>query len=238
MDDIKRLASLCIWLSLCTACGHPPNTAGAATTGTAKDNAGKTQAALPTPALPTPAYSPQPDPNLRAGLCSQTDDDPLFTDAKYGYSIRYPATWKREPTASAPGPAATLFLSTPRRNQFVVSVYPLPGRVERYSSAKFDQIGHDHVDRVLAAYRGLLKISKVLREQAEDHSNDQAMIFWQGTSALDEKMKDWAIVSTHAIRYGSDFMVNLVFFGSDSNDVVKDGSDMDAVMNSLSFPGR
>ena len=157
---------------------------------------------------------------------------------KYGYSIRYPGTWKRELVASAPGPAATLFLSTPRRNQFVISIYPLPARVERYSSARFDQIGHDHVDKVLSTYKGLLKIRQILRQQPEDHSNDQAMIFWQGTSALDEKLKDWAIVSTHAIRYGSDFMINLVFFGSDANDVVKDGSDVDAVMSSLSFSVR
>jgi hypothetical protein len=82
-------------------------------------------------------------------------------------------------------------------------------------------------------YRTLLKFNKILREQPEDHSNDQSMIFWQGTSALDEKMKYWALVSTHVIRYGSNFMINMIFFGS--NEVEKDGKSMDAVMDSLSF---
>src|SRR5262249_57120792 len=108
---------------------------------------------------------------------SDSSDTQLFTDKKYGYSLRYPATWKREPTASAPGPAVTLFLSTPNHNRLVVSIYPLPSRLERYSSATFDQIGHDHVDTVLSAYRTILKLNKILREQPENHSNDQSMIF-------------------------------------------------------------
>lgn len=160
----------------------------------------------------------------------------LFTDEANGYSIRYPITWKREPIASAPGPAVRLFLSTPGRNYMVVSLYPLPTRVMRYSSALFEKVGHDHVDTVVSIYRNLLKFKQSLREQPEDHSDDRSMIFWQGISALDDRQKPWALVSEHVIRYGSDMMINMIFIGS--NDVTRDGADMDRVMNSLSFSAR
>jgi hypothetical protein len=157
----------------------------------------------------------------------------LFTDNANGYSIRYPVTWKREPTGSAPGPGVTLFLSTPDSNHMLVSIYPLPTRVARYSSALFDKIGHDHVDMVLSGYRQFLKLNQILREQPKDRSDDQSMIFWQGTSAIDTSMHPWALVSEHVIRYGSKTMINVIYLGS--KDVEKEGANVDRVMDSLSF---
>ena len=105
----------------------------------------------------------------------------------------------------------------------------------RYSSAAFERIGHDHVDTVLSTYYQIVQLNQILRTQYEDQSDDRAMIFWHGTSGFDKQMNDWAIVSKHFVGYGSDFMINLIFIGSDSSDVSDDGAMMDAVMNSLSF---
>jgi len=166
----------------------------------------------------------------------------LFTDAANGYSIRYPATWTREPTASAPGPGVTLFLSTPYRNRMVVSIYPLPTHVTRYTPALYEQIGKDHVDTVVSVYRRLLRLTKILRLQTKDLSNDRSMIFWQGTSAIDDRLNDWALVSEHVIPYGSNVMINVIFIGSEKIsgiNLAKDfGPATDWVMNSLSFTAR
>jgi len=156
-----------------------------------------------------------------------------FTDAALGYSIRYPATWKRESTESAPGPGVRLFLATPQRNYMVVSVYPMPTRVKRYSSASFERIGNDDVNKVLEVYKRLLKFEQILREQHEDRSNDQSMVFWQGTSALNPVGNGWALVSQHVVRYDSDVMINMIFIGG--KNVEKDGADMDRVMSSFSL---
>ena len=160
----------------------------------------------------------------------------VFTDPSLGFTVNYPATWKPQPLETALGPAVRLALTSPRRARLMVSLYPLPSRVQRYSGTTFERIGHDHVDEVTSIYKTLLKLKTTLREQPEDHSTDQAMVFWQGTSALDESMKDWMIVSQHVIRYGSDVMVNLIYVGSKATN--GDGASMDAIMNSLAFPKR
>jgi hypothetical protein len=160
----------------------------------------------------------------------------LFTDSSLGFTVTYPAPWKPQPLAKALGPGVRLALTSPRGGRLLVSLYPLPSRVQRYSSQTFTRIGHDHVDTVLSGYRTLLKLKTILREQPEDHSTDQAMVFWQGTSALDGSMKDWAIVSQHVILYGSDVMLNLIYIGS--TDTSDDATTMDAIMNSLRFPKR
>jgi hypothetical protein len=62
------------------------------------------------------------------------------------------------------------------------------------------------------------------------------MRLWQGTSALHASIAPAMLISLHAIRYGSDFMVNIVYVsGEDSKEEVV---AVDAVMNSLSFPSR
>jgi hypothetical protein len=165
----------------------------------------------------------------------------LFTDTDYGYSIRYPVTWKRESTAAAPGPGVTLFLSTPYGSRMVVSIYPLPTHVTRYSSALFEKIGNDDVDTVVSIYRRLLRFDKILRVEVEDKSDDRSMIFWQGTSAFDDRLNDWALVSEHVIPYGSNVMINMIFISSEKVsgvNIVKDGADLDQVMKSLSFTAR
>jgi hypothetical protein len=166
----------------------------------------------------------------------------LFMDAANGYSIRYPATWKREPTASAPGPGVALFLSTPYRNRMVVSIYPLTTRVTRYSSALYEKIGHDHVDTVVSIYRRLLTLTTIMRVQTENKSDDRSMIFWQGTSARDDRLNDWALVSEHVIPYGSNVMINVIFIGSEKISGISLAEDFGAatdwVMNSLSFTAR
>jgi hypothetical protein len=166
----------------------------------------------------------------------------LFTDAANGYSIRYPATWKREPTASAPGPGVALFLSTPHRNRMVVSLYPLTMPVTRYSSALYEKIGNDYVDTVVSIYRRLLRLATIKRVQAKDKSDDRSMIFWQGTSAFDDRLNDWALVSEHVIPYGSNVMINVIFIGSEKisgiNLAEDFGAATDWVMDSLSFTAR
>jgi hypothetical protein len=156
----------------------------------------------------------------------------VFTDRANGYSVRYPATWKAQPAADRSSPLV-LTLVSPLNARLFVSVYPLPSRVVRYSSTLLERIGHDHVDTVVSYYKTQLKVKTVLREQPEDHSDERAMIFWQGTSAIDGSGNDWAIVSTHAIRYGTATMVNLVYVGNAKT--AEDGAAMDAVMGSLSF---
>src|SRR5215472_3423770 len=230
MENFKSLTSLCILLLFYATYSRSSNVLEPAKTVTEQDISTETRETLPMTSS-RPALT---DSDQRTSLPNRDDETQVFTDEKYEYSIRYPATWKRMATASAPGPPARLYLSTPHHNQLIVSIYPLPARLDRYSSATFDQIGHDHVDTVLSTYRTLLRLKKILREQPEDHSDDRAMIFWQGTSALDEKMRDWVIVSTHVIRYGSDFIINMVFLGGGS-ELVKDGKNMDQVMGSISF---
>jgi hypothetical protein len=165
----------------------------------------------------------------------------LFTDAANGYSIRYPVTWKREPTASAPGPGVTLFVSTPSRNRMVVSIYPLAIPVTRYSPALYEKVGADHVDTVISFYRALLGLKTVMRHETKDYSDDRAMKFWQGTSAFDDRLNDWALVSEHVIPYGSNVMINIIFMGSvrlSGVNIEEDGKALDQVMSSLSLTAR
>lgn len=209
-ENFKCLASLCILLLLSAVPCHASNILGHPKAATTQDISSEGR--------------------------NRDDNTQIFTDERLGYSIHYPRTWKRAATASAPGPAVRLFLVTPHRNRFIVSIYPLPAPLERYSKPTLEQIGHDHVDTILSGYMGKLRFKKILRHQAEDHSDDRAMIFWQGTSALDDNMKGWAMVSTHVIRYGSNFIVNMVFLGE--TEVEKDGKSMDEVMGSISFGKR
>jgi hypothetical protein len=160
----------------------------------------------------------------------------VFTDPSLGFTVKYPATWKPQPLETALGPAVRLALASPRRGRLMVTIYPLPSRVQRYSGTTFERVAHDHVDTVVSIYKTLLKFKTILREQPEDHSTGDAMIFWQGTSALDASQKDWALVTQHVIPYGSDVMVNLIYVGS--KDTSGDGAAMDAIMNSVAFPKR
>jgi hypothetical protein len=152
-----------------------------------------------------------------------------FTDPIYGYSIRYPTASKPYlRTTSKAEPPARLTLCTLNKSMLIVSVYRLPQSVTSHS--EFELIGRDHVESVVDAYLKSFNLTN-LGDKKEGHSDLRSMRFWQGTSA-----GIGILISLHAIRYGSDFMVNIVYVSGDRSkeEVVA----VDAVMNSLSFPSR
>src|SRR3954453_11690546 len=63
----------------------------------------------------------------------------VFTDPSLGFTVNYPAAWKPQPLATALGPAVRLALTSPRGGRLMVSLYPLPSRVQRYSGTTFER---------------------------------------------------------------------------------------------------
>ena len=158
-----------------------------------------------------------------------------FTDPVYGYSVRPPADWKPYPRTSSKGePLLRLSLSTPRKNTLILSIERLPRSVVNHS--EFEQIAQSYVDPVVTAYLKSFEITRILSEKKEDQSDRQSMRFWQGTSALHASLAPAVVLSSHAIRYGSNLMVNIVYVSGD--DSTEEARSVDAVMSSLSFTGR
>jgi hypothetical protein len=158
-----------------------------------------------------------------------------FRDPVYGYSLRLPSDWKPYPRSSSKGePTLRLSLSTPRKNTLIVSVYRLPRSVS--NNSEFERIAQNYVDPVVATYLKSFEITRILGEKKEDHSDQQSMRFWQGTSGLHASIAPAMVISSHAIRYGSNLMVNIVYVsGNDSIDEVR---SVDTLMNSLSIAGQ
>jgi hypothetical protein len=168
---------------------------------------------------------------LRSGQASTTRP---FADARYGYSLRLPADWKPYERTFTMESIQRLILSTPNKNTLIVSVYHLPRVVTK--SSEFEQIGNGHVDAVVNAYLKAFDITTTLGEQKENKSDAESMRFWQGTSALLASAAPALVLSLHAIKYGSDVMVNVVYVsGQVSEQEVK---AVDALMDSLSFATR
>jgi hypothetical protein len=153
-----------------------------------------------------------------------------FTDSRYGYSLRIPTVWKPSDRTVKTEALQRLMLYTPNKNTLIVSVYRLPGAVTR--SSDFELIGNTYVDSVVSAYLKAFDITMPVREKKVNKSDAQSMRFWQGTSAL-HVVALAMVLSLHAIKYGSDVMVNIVYIsGNNSRQEVR---AVDALMDSLSF---
>jgi hypothetical protein len=173
------------------------------------------------------------EPSTPHNQLAQPTDTKEFADVAYGYSIRFPSAWKPYPRASKAEPPQRLCLFTPNKSTFIISVSQLPRSVTSHS--EFEQIGHDYVDSVVNTYLKSFDIT-FLREQKGDHSDQQSMKFWQGTSGTHASLALAMLISLHAIRYGSHFMINILYVsGHNSKEEV---IAVDAVMNSLSFTTR
>jgi hypothetical protein len=159
---------------------------------------------------------------------SQTKE---FTDPAFAYSIRFRAAWQSHSRTSAEEPLQRLSLSTPNSNIFIVSAYRLPQTVTSHS--EFETIGRDYVDAIVNAYRKSFDLTSFMFDKKEDQSDRVSMRLWQGSSCIDVYSRPAMLLSLHAIRYGSDLMVNVVYVsGHDSLEEVR---DVDAAMKSLSF---
>lgn len=163
----------------------------------------------------------------------QLGDTQIFNDEKYGYSVRYPTTWKAQRGNTD---AVRLMLNTPTGNLFFVGIQHLEQPVTRYTTTTWEQIFSKGANLAIDKYFNSLNIKQIIRQEKYDKSDDKSMKVWQGTSAFSEAAKLWAIVSLHAVPYGSNIMVNIAYFGE--KDVEKDGKQLDAFMDSLVFSPR
>ena len=163
----------------------------------------------------------------------QLGDTQIFTDEKYGYSVRYPSTWKAQ---HGDIDAVRFMLNTPNGNLLSVGIQHLERPVTRYTTAIWEQIFLKGANRAIDKYFNLFQLKQILRQEKENRSDDKSMKFWHAMSALSEPVKLWAIVSLHAVPYGSNVMVDIAFFGEQN--VEKDGEQVTAIMNSLTFSPR
>jgi hypothetical protein len=156
-----------------------------------------------------------------------------FTDTTYGYSVRLPIAWMAGAGTSEAESSERLSMSTPNNNRFIISVYRLPQAVA--SQSEFEPIGQQHVDPVVSAYVDAFSIVTIMGEKKENKSDQVSMRFWQGTSGIDVYSRPAALLSLHAIRYGSDLMVNIVYLSYNTS--LEEVREVDALMDSLSFGG-
>jgi hypothetical protein len=162
---------------------------------------------------------------------SDTPATQAFTDSTYGYSIQVPTEWKRHQRTAPAEPPARLVLSTPTNSLLIVSIQRLPQSVT--GPSEFESVGQNHVDPVVNAYRTSFGLTRVLGEQKDNQSDSSSLRFWQGTSAIHESMAPGMLISLHAISFGSDFLVNIVYAsGTQSADELR---AVDAMMRSLAF---
>jgi len=155
---------------------------------------------------------------------------PPFTDAQYGYSLRVPPTWKPYTAQHPPQTTGRLSLATPTKSSLLVSVSRLPRRITRTSDLAV--VGASYVDPVVKAYFKLFDLVS-LADQKDDWSDAGSMRLWQGTSATHSGLPGAVLLSLHAIRYGSDTMINIVYVsGANSADEAR---QVDAAMKSLTF---
>lgn len=155
---------------------------------------------------------------------------PPFTDAQYGYSLRVPPAWKPFAGQQPAQTTARLSVATPTKSSLLVSVTRLPRRITKATDLAV--VGNTYVDPVLKAYFKLFDLVS-LADQKDDWSDADSMRLWQGTSATHAGIPGTMLLSLHAIRYGSDTMINIVYVsGSDSAAEVR---QVDAAMKSLAF---
>lgn len=155
---------------------------------------------------------------------------PPFTDAQYGYSLRVPPSWKPYSAQHPPQTNGRLSVATPSKSSLFVSVSKLPRRITKGTDLAV--VGETYVDPVVKAYFKLFDLVSIA-DQKDDWSDAGSMRLWQGTSATHSGIPGTMLLSLHAIRYGSDTMINVVYVsGSDSAAEVR---QVDAAMKSLAF---
>ena len=155
---------------------------------------------------------------------------PPFTDAQYGYSLRVPPSWKPFTVQQPPQTTGRLSVVTPTKSSLLVSVSKLPRRITRTTDLAL--VGNTYVDPVVKSYFKLFDLVSI-SDQKDDWSDAGSMRLWQGTSATHAGLPGAVLLSLHAIRYGSDTMINVVYVsGANSVDEVR---QVDAAMKSLTF---
>ena len=175
-----------------------------------------------------------------AGLTSMADAQtasprsrllpPPFTDAQYGYSLRVPPGWKPFTGQQPPQTTARLSVVTPTKSSLLVSVSKLPRRITRATDLAL--VGNTYVDPVIKAYFKLFDLVSIA-DQKDDWSDPGSMRLWQGTSATHSGLPGAVLLSLHAIRYGSDTMINIVYVSGANS--VEEVRQVDAAMKSLAF---
>jgi hypothetical protein len=99
--------------------------------------------------------------------------------------------------------------------------------------SEFETIGANQVDGIVEHFLDSFGIAPVLAEQKEDRSDAASLRFWQGTSAMRASVGPTAVLSLHAVRFGSNVLVSIFYVTSDNS--VPDVRAVDAVMASLDF---
>jgi len=154
-----------------------------------------------------------------------------FNDAAYGYSVQVPSSWTRLASTDSE-PNERLSLATPLKSTVIVSIKQLERTVTKQS--KFESIAEEEVDPIINAYRKTYQLTTIFGEDKQDRSDDASMRFWQGTSAMRGGIVPVALISQHAIKYGSATMINIVYVhgGEGAEEEIK---TLDSFMNTLSF---
>jgi len=159
----------------------------------------------------------------------QRTDGQAFSDPTYAYSLRLPRDW--EPVANlAQGKVIRLSVVTPARNRFIATIDSLDRRVTRAS--RFETIAETYVDPIVMRFLRVFKLMDGPRK-VDDHSKPDSMRFWQGTSAFGEETGPAMLLSLHAVRFGSNVMVNLVYMSTHSSK--EEVQAVDRIMDSLTF---
>jgi hypothetical protein len=153
-----------------------------------------------------------------------------FTDAQYGYSLRVPPSWKPYAGRQPAQTTARLSLGTPTNSSLLISVSRLPRRITRGTDLAV--VGETYVDPIVNAYFKVFDLMSIADQKA-DWSDAGSMRLWQGTSATHSGIPGTVLLSLHAIRYGSDTMINIVYVsGANSALEVR---QVDIAMKSLAF---
>jgi hypothetical protein len=159
-------------------------------------------------------------------------DTQEFTDAAYGYSVHVPKEWKRLTSAAADDPAQRVAFVTPLKSSVIVSIHRLPQAVTQQST--FESIAEEQVDPIVSQYRQAYALTTIVGEDKQDRSDGSSMRFWQGTSALHEGVGPTALISLHAVKYGSPTMINILYVHSGEG-AENEMRTLDSFMNTLSF---
>jgi hypothetical protein len=181
----------------------------------------------PAPAVDPPSTLSQPTKD--EGV--QSSDTEEFTDTAYGYSVHVPRSWERLAITDSQPDQRVAFV-TPLKSSVIVSIKRLERPVTKQS--KFESIAEEQVDPIIDAYRQAYDLTTIFGEDKQDRSDDVSMRFWQGTSASRRGDGPIALISLHAIKYGSTTMINIVYtHGGGGGEMEID--TLDSFMNTLAF---
>ena len=158
-------------------------------------------------------------------------DTDTFTDPIYDYSVRVPRGWKPLTGKTRSDSPQRIALWSPNKNLLIIAVNRLPRPVR--GRPEFEAIGQGPVDEIVKGYLGSFGVTAVLGEKKEDHSDDESLRFWQGTSGVRTDNVPVMVLSLHAVRIGSGVLVSIVFVSTTNSS--SDVRAVDAVMRSLTL---